>query len=71
MNLHQNVKYKLLTSFEEESLNEINQINELNNALRLLSKWKSILITNTYIENEGLKVFQGPFEGMKFLKKIL
>ena len=66
MNLNQKIKETLLKSLAKESINEIN---DLNNALRLLSKWRSILITNTYIENEGLKVFQGPFKGMKFLRQ--
>ena len=66
MNLNQKIKNTLLTSLSKESSNEIIH---LNNALRLLSKWRSILITNTYIKNEGLKVFQGPFKGMKFLKE--
>tara|TARA_B100001250_G_scaffold300316_1_gene262008 strand:- start:587 stop:1396 length:810 start_codon:yes stop_codon:yes gene_type:complete len=66
MNLNQKVKDILLKSLSKESFNEVDH---LNNSLRLLSKWRSILITNTYIENEGLKVFQGPFKGMNFLRQ--
>lgn len=66
MNLNQKVKEILLTSLAKE---ESSDIIHLNNALRLLSKWRSILITNTYIENEGLKIFQGPFKGMNFLRQ--
>ena len=66
MNLHKKIKNALLTSLAKDSFNEIDH---LNNALRLLSKWRSVLITNTFIENEGLKVFQGPFKGMDFLRE--
>jgi len=66
MNLNKKIKNILLKSLAKESFNEIDH---LNNALRLLSKWRSVLITNTFIENEGLKVFQGPFKGMDFLRE--
>ncbi len=39
---------------------------DLNNALRRLATVRSILIYNTIIENEGSKIFQGPFKGMNF-----
>jgi len=66
MNLNQKVKETLLTSLKKESVNEIDHLND---SLRLLSKWRSILIANTYIENEGVKIFQGPFKGMNFLRE--
>ena len=40
---------------------------QLNNALRLLSKWRSVLIQNTLIQNHGTVVMQGPLTGMDFL----
>ncbi len=66
-NLHQTVKDNLLKSLSTETWND--DVNHLNIALRYLSKWRSSLLTNTYIQHEGLKVFQGPFKGMKFLEK--
>lgn len=39
----------------------------LNNALRLLSKWRSVLIQNTLIQQEGLTVLQGPLAGLEFI----
>jgi hypothetical protein len=39
----------------------------MNNALRLLSKWRSVLIQNTLLQHEGTKVMQGPLAGMDFL----
>lgn len=40
---------------------------QLNNALRLLSKWRSILIQNTLLKHQGTVVMQGPLAGMDFL----
>jgi len=39
----------------------------LNNALRLLSKWRSVLIQNTLLKLQGTVVMQGPLAGMDFL----
>ena len=66
MNIHKLTKDSLLTSLSEESENEINQLND---SLRLLSKWRNWLITNTYIEQCGVEIFQGPFKDMKFLNE--
>ena len=40
---------------------------ELNTALRLLSKWRSVLIQNTLLKHQGTVVMQGPLAGMDFL----
>ena len=40
---------------------------QLNNALRLLSKWRSVLIQNTLLQQQGTSVMQGPLVGMNFL----
>ena len=40
---------------------------QLNNALRLLSKWRSVLIQNTLLKHQGTVVMQGPLAGMDFL----
>ena len=42
---------------------------QLNNALRLLSKWRSALIQNTLVTQQGTTVMQGPLKGMNFLYK--
>ena len=39
----------------------------LNNMLRLLSKWRSVLIQNTLLQKEGTQVLGGPLKGMDFL----
>ena len=43
------------------------KVENLNDALRLLSKWRSVLIQNTLLNNQGTKVLQGPLSGMEFL----
>jgi hypothetical protein len=40
---------------------------QLNSALRLLSKWRSVLIQNTLLQQQGTSVMQGPLVGMNFL----
>ncbi len=39
----------------------------LNNALRLLAKWRSVLIQNTLLQKNGTVVMQGPLAGLDFL----
>ena len=40
----------------------------LNSALRLLAKWRSVLIQNTILKDSGTVVLQGPFKGLKFIE---
>lgn len=42
---------------------------QLNNALRLLSKWRSVLIQNTLHQQQDTVVMQGPLRGMDFLRE--
>jgi hypothetical protein len=42
---------------------------QMNNALRLLSKWRSVLIQNTLIQQQGTVVMQGPLADMDFLRE--
>lgn len=39
---------------------------QLNNTLRLLSKWRSVMIQNTLLQKHGSEVLNGPFAGMIF-----
>jgi hypothetical protein len=41
----------------------------LNSALRLLAKWRSVLIQNTLLQHQGTRVLQGPLVGMDFLQQ--
>lgn len=40
-----------------------------NNALRLLAKYRTLLLQNEYIKRHGADVAAGPFKGMKFLSQ--
>ena len=66
MSWHRKIKNKLI---EDLSLHEPNEVSQLNNALRLLAKHRSLLIQNTVIQNSGLTVHQGPLTGLVFVKQ--
>lgn len=42
-------------------------IPELNEVLRLLGRWRSRLIANTFIARHGPRILGGPFEGMEYV----
>ena len=63
MSLEQNIQSQLLTQLQGAQASQA----QLNNALRLLSKWRSVLIQNTLLQQQGTVVMQGPLAGMDFL----
>ncbi|MDP2759331.1 MAG: class I SAM-dependent methyltransferase [Sideroxyarcus sp.] len=64
MSLHDNVRRQLLAGMAQPGADEAAQ---LNNALRLLAKWRSALIQNTVLQHHGTEVMDGPLKGMNFL----
>lgn len=64
MSLHATIRGQLLNQLGAAADDEIGQ---LNNALRLLSKWRSVLIQNTVLKQQGTVVLQGPLQGLDFL----
>jgi len=66
MSLALAIKQQLIDNLSVDS-NDPNTT--LNNSLRLLSKWRSVLIQNTLIEQEGTKVLQGPLAGLDFIEQ--
>ena len=66
MSLAKNITQQLLAGLSQET-NDPNAT--LNNSLRLLSKWRSVLIQNTLLEKEGTKVLQGPLQGLDFIER--
>ena len=50
-----------------ERLRSTPSILQLNNSLRLLCKWRSILIQNTILLKQATNVTQGPLAGLQFL----
>ena len=65
MSLEQNIQSQLLSQLQGTEANQV----QLNNALRLLSKWRSVLIQNTLLQAQGTVVMQGPLAGMDFLSQ--
>ena len=39
----------------------------LYNLLRLLGRWRSLMLSNTYIARHGAKIWGGPFAGMEYV----
>ena len=63
MNIHQQVRSEILTLLANEQNPEIT----LRHTLRLLAKYRSLLIQNTLIQKNGTTVQAGPFAGMNFV----
>jgi hypothetical protein len=42
-------------------------VNELNELLRTLGRWRSRMLANTYLHHEGAKIRSGPFAGMEYV----
>jgi hypothetical protein len=66
MTLHTQVRNQLLTNLQSPSSNEVAQLND---ALRLLSKWRSVLIQNTLLQQQGTVVMQGALAGLDFIEQ--
>jgi hypothetical protein len=65
MNLSNQIRQQLLLQLETAATDENAQLNE---AFRLLSKWRSVLLQNTLLQQEGTKVLQGPLAGLDFIE---
>jgi hypothetical protein len=66
MSFHSGVLNQLRSQLSNPASNEQAQ---LNNALRLLCKWRSVLIQNTLLQQQGMIVMSGPLKGMEFLRE--
>ncbi|MDP3659993.1 methyltransferase [Phenylobacterium sp.] len=42
---------------------------ELSQALRVLALWRASVVVDAYVRHHGLKVYQGPFEGMEYVRE--
>lgn len=62
--LHAQIRQQLLGQLGRADGDEAAQ---LNSALRLLAKWRSVLIQNTLLQQHGTVVLDGPLKGMDFL----
>lgn len=61
--VHQQLQLLLDKALQGQTLEQT----QLNLALRLLSKWRSVLIQNTLLQQQGTIVMQGPLQGLDFL----
>jgi hypothetical protein len=61
--VHQQLQLLLGQAVQGQTLEQT----QLNLALRLLSKWRSVLIQNTLLQQQGTIVMQGPLQGLDFL----
>ena len=66
MSLASNITQQLIRTLSE---NAADPNVTLNSALRLLSKWRSVLIQNTFLEKEGTRVLKGPLAGLDFIEQ--
>jgi tRNA G46 methylase TrmB len=64
MSIHDTVRQQLQAQLAQAQADPVTQ---LNNSLRLLSKWRSVLIQNTVLQQQGTRVWQGPLQGLDFL----
>jgi len=60
MTLEQSIKDQVVGPLQAAAASQA----QLNNALRLLSKWRSVLIQNILLKQQGAVVMQGPLAGM-------
>lgn len=72
--LHSQVRQRLLADLNRatdaaSTADPGREATELNNALRLLAKWRSVLLQNTVLAQTGTVVWQGPLKGMDFLRQ--
>jgi len=53
----------------EALLAQEKSLDNLNSVLRLMSKWRANVVTNTLLKKSGQTVMSGPFQGMVYLAK--
>jgi hypothetical protein len=64
MSLHRNVLLQLQSQVNGATMEPSGVLQQ---SLRLLAKWRSLLIQNTLLQHEGTVVRQGPLRGLDFL----
>ena len=67
VSINHQVQKHLQSLVNQTPLDNASEQAQLNNALRLLSKWRSVLIQNTLLKHQGTVVMQGPLAGLDFL----
>ena len=65
MNLQYKIREKINADLAQAGKDEIQQLND---SLRLLSKWRGGLLQNTFLQHHGSNVLEGPFSGLDILR---
>lgn len=65
--INSQIQKQLQSILSQATQDNVSEQAQLNNALRLLSKWRSVLIQNTLLKSQGRVVMQGPLAGLDFL----
>ena len=66
MTLHDEVRRRLLDGLAGEGAADARRLDE---ALRLLAKWRSALVQNTILRRHGTVVMEGPLQGLDYLSR--
>jgi precorrin-6B methylase 2 len=45
------------------------EMGDLNDLLRLMGRWRSHVLANTYVQQHGARIWSGPFAGMEYLSE--
>lgn len=69
MSLYRSTHANLNAILQQDAATNADQQAQLNNALRLLGKWRSVLLQNTLLNHHGTLVLDGPLEGLEFLRQ--
>ena len=69
VSINQQIQESLQSLLSQATPDKASEQTQLNNALRLLSKWRSALIQQTLLKLQGTVVMQGPLKGLDFLRE--
>lgn len=64
MSLHSSIRQQLLHNLSSDVANDAALLND---SFRLLAKWRSVLVANTIIQEQGTVVSEGPFSGLDYV----
>ena len=68
MDFNTRIFNQLLSDLKETSVKDQSSLNK---ALRLLAKWRHVLIQKTIVEKNGVQIMNGPFKGLQYLSGSL
>lgn len=61
--------YAKLARERAEAWPEGATLDELNELLRLMGRWRSRLLANTFLQHHGARIWGGPFAGMEYVSE--